>query len=140
VVASSLFFAGTFGVLAQTNVPTGTTRTKKQPVDITCAKNAVTVRDTALGAAFDTYASTLKTALTTRTAALLAGWDMTDKTARQAALKAAWSAYKNSTVKARGATVTARKAAWTTFKNSMKSCGGTVSNVDTTDSAVDTGI
>lgn len=94
-------------------------------VDSACMQTAVDKRDTAIMAAVDAYAVSVKTALTTRKDALKAAWALTDKAQRETASKAAWTAFSGTWKKASQSTKAARKAAWATFKTDAKACGQT---------------
>ncbi len=97
---------------------------EKKVVDGICMGKAVDVRDTAIIAAVDAYATAVKTALATRKAALVAAGQMTDIKARATALKDAWKAFKGTWKTAAMALNTARHAAQETFGDAAKLCGG----------------
>jgi hypothetical protein len=89
---------------------------------VTCMQTAVETRDTAILAAFDTYATTVKSALTARKDALKAAWAITDRKERRTAIMTAWKNYKTAIKDARVALKTAKKTAWDAFKAASKVC------------------
>lgn len=96
-------------------------------IDVPCAQSAVSVRETALIAAADTYHTSLTGALTTRSTSLQAAWAMTDGTARRAARQDARTAFKNTMTTARDTIKAARQSAYATFNTAIHACitGGT---------------
>lgn len=97
---------------------------ERKVVDGVCMSKAVDVRDTAMIAAVDAYATAVKTALGTRKAALSAAWQMTDEKVRATALKDAWTAFKGTWKTAARALNTSRHATQKTFADAARVCGG----------------
>jgi hypothetical protein len=89
---------------------------------VTCMQTAIEIRDTAIIAAVDTYATAAKAALTARKTALKAAWALADRTERRTAIKAAWDTYRKAIKDARTAFKTSRKTAWDTYKSDAKAC------------------
>lgn len=98
------------------------TSTSPTAEQITCIKNAIDKRDTAIITGVDAYSTAVKNALSARKDALKAAWDKPDKKERQAALKAAWKTYKDTVKNARKDLKTARQSAWKTFGTERKVC------------------
>lgn len=126
LAASAVSVALLLGSVAPAFAATTTSSpaTNKKVVDLTCMVSAVDKRDTAIAAAWDTYAAAIKLALQTRKDALKAAWGISDRTQRRAAIKAAWDAYAKSRREARSAFNTARKNAWNQFYKDRKACRG----------------
>lgn len=89
-------------------------------VNLTCMQTAVGVREDAIIAAHDGYATDHKAGLTARKTALGTAWALTNMTARKAAIKTAWGTWKSTLNEARGDLKTEKKAAWTKFKKTAK--------------------
>ncbi len=93
-------------------------------IDVACVQKAIGIREDALVAAFDIFASSSKTALIARKDALVLAWAKTDAKERRTLRKAAYDAHKEAMRKAHEAIKSARKAAWTTFNTEVKKCAG----------------
>lgn len=89
---------------------------------VACMQTAVETRDTAIVAAFDTYATAVKSALNTRKDALKIAWAITDRKERRTAIMTAWKNYKIAIKDAKSALKTSKKTAWDTFKTASKAC------------------
>jgi hypothetical protein len=123
----SLFLLTTFIVSSVFIFPTfaeETRATGKIPTadELTCIQDAITTRDTALVAAYDTFSATVKNALTTRTGALKTAWAKSTMPEIQTALKDVWRAYRKSVTDARIALRKAKMAAWETFHTEKMTC------------------
>ena len=99
----------------------------KKNLDVACVQKAIGIREDALMATFDTFASSTKTALTARKDALVTAWGKTDAKERRTARKAAYDAHKVTMKSVHETLKTSKKAAWSTFNTSVKSCGSNVS-------------
>lgn len=122
-VASTLF---AFPILANEDGE-GQGELPKAPKTVTaevaaCMQAAVETRDTALVAAVDKYATSVKLALTTRKDALKASWALPSVKEIRTAAKTAWSAYKKALSAARKAIRTDKKDSWNKFKTDRKAC------------------
>lgn len=116
--------------LAQTGAPA-------QGTAYACAASAITVRETAIVAAWDAQHDAVKTAFQNRSASLGAAWALTDKKARRTAIKAAWDQNRKDAKAARDAWKTARQNAWNAFKTARTACGPNLAGEDGTTSAAD---
>lgn len=114
---------GNENATSNTNAPAEHGRKNKPALDPACVITAVDVRDTAVMAAWDAYAASVKAALTARKTALDAAWGMTDAKARRGAIRAAWKNYHNAVKTAKKTLRDAKRAAWKTFKVDSRKCG-----------------
>lgn len=121
-LVSSLFLISPVMAQSTSTAPTPPPATSTTAIDMSCVKNAIDKRDTAMIAAYDTLWATIKTALQTRRDALKMAWDMTDKSARNKAVADIWKAYNSAIKAARKAFKTARNTAWSQFSADRKAC------------------
>lgn len=96
---------------------------KKKVENIACVKTAVEKRETTIGGAFDTFATTIKSALEMRKTELSAGWTITDRAQRKTAITAAWKKFKKSHVAGRKTLNETRVSTWKQFSLDRKACG-----------------
>ena len=94
----------------------------KPAYDGACMQAAVDKRDTAIIAAFDKYAASVKSALETRRSALKDAWGKPTPKERRAAIKAAWAAYRKSVRGARQQLNKDKRAVWKQFRLDAKAC------------------
>ncbi len=106
-------------VFADTNT---TTTTTAPPVDVACVQNAIEKSDTALIAAVDAYAISVKAAIVARKDAEKAAWALTEKKARREALRTAGRDFRMTMKTARTALHQAREAAWKGYKTDRTTC------------------
>lgn len=130
----ALAVAGTLGISsiasAATNANNSNTNKSTKTFDGTCVAAAVTVRDTAIMNAAETFNTAWQTALKTRMSDLVAAWKITNQHDRDVALQRAWKTYNDAWRTARKAFQKARTQAWTTYNKTRKTCKIT-SNTDT---------
>ena len=103
--------------------------------NLACVQTAVDKREAAVGTAYDTYTTSIKTALATRKTALHNAWGVSEAKTRRLAIRDAWSAFRKSHKDARAAWHTARRSAWKTFETERRACK--VPNSGVENSAVD---
>lgn len=108
---------------------------KNSPEFLACMQNAVEKRETSIGGAFDTYASSMKSALSERKNSLLNAWKIADETERERARKSAWEVYHKSAVNSRTALKGSRQSAWETFRTERKACGAPITDTSALDNA-----
>ncbi len=130
LVAGALLLSST-PVLAQTG------SSSSRAFNGACVSTAVEKRDTAVGTAFTTFASTVSLALTTRKDSLVAAWKISDKTARTAAIKTAYATYTSGHKVAKETLKKSKKTAWSTFKTEVNACKIGSDATDTTGESLD---
>lgn len=90
--------------------------------DLDCVKNALVVRETAIGAAYTKYYTAINAALTKRQADLTLAWAKPVVKERRAAIKQAWNDYNKAKKVANKTYNTETKTAWKNFRNAAKVC------------------
>ena len=111
-------------------------KTSTEKLDIPCIKTSVSVRETAVTAAFKTFTETMTTLLSTRKSSLEDSFSKPTAKERAEARKLARAEFKKGSTAAHKALSVARQDAWIGFKNTSKSCkGGSIELRDETPSA-----
>lgn len=119
---------GTLPAITNADHPTSTPKTNKgnnkitAQVDMTCVKNALVVRETAIAAAYTKHTTAINAALVKRQADLTAAWSKPVVKERRAAIKQAWSDFNKAKKTANQEYKTANRAAWKAFRNAAKVC------------------
>ncbi len=91
-------------------------------VDMTCVKNALVIRETAIATAYTKHTTAINAALVKRQTDLTAAWGKTVVKERRAAIKRAWNDFNKAKKTANQEYKTANRAAWKTFRDAAKVC------------------
>lgn len=125
----STFFA--MPILADESVLT-TASVPFSEEEIACMQDAISVRDAALSAAYDTYSAAVKTALSARTKALIDAWGLGETSEVRTALATAWQTYRRAHVQARIALRKVKVSSWKEFNTARAACLGSDEASDAT--------
>ena len=102
-------------------------------VVVSCVRNALDKRESAVISALTTYQTSGLYILTARKTALINAWNEPTKSKITTAVSAAWKTYRSSMSALKSTLHTARDTAWSLYKTEIKSCKWNVlvQNVDT---------
>lgn len=103
-------------------------------LDLNCLQTALTTREKAISASYDTMSTSIKSALSTRQTELTAAWALTDNKARRTERKSAWDKFNKAVREAKKTYKTSVSNAWKQFHLDGKACKVTTQGVESSSS------